>query len=254
MNKEAYRTILILLGTTFFLMCTPVVSYSYSKNPHIGSLIEKEAASQHPKNTQSIFVYGKRVRIAEYPLYVYQDGNSNRNRFFATGFMGDLNADSVDLYCKDNPYSGTSCVKITYRSMAAGDWAGMYWQYPANDWGDSPGGYDLTRAKRLTFWARGEQGEEVINVFQVGGINGKFGDTTNVSIGPITLTKQWQKYTIDLQQALFATTFSKETLQGTQELPPLSRIIGGFGWEASPDANNQNDIIFYLDEIRYECD
>lgn len=246
-SKTCFKIALCVL----FLACGQPVALPYSKNPNVGRLIEKEAARQHPEDKKSAFVYGKRVTGKEYPFYVYKDGDSDVNRFFPTGFMGDLRAERADLYCRDKPYSGKTCAKFTYVSKALGDWAGFYWQYPANDWADSPGGYDLTRAKRLTFWARGERGEEVINVFQVGGINGKFSDSTNVSIGPIPLTKEWQKYTIELQRAQFATVFSQEAFQG-KDLPPLCRIIGGFGWEASADGNDQNDIVFYLDEIRFE--
>ena len=40
-------------------------------------------------------------------------------------------------------------------------WGGVVWQSPAGDWGDRPGGYDLTGAKRISFWARGDEGDEV---------------------------------------------------------------------------------------------
>jgi hypothetical protein len=49
----------------------------------------------------------------------------------------------------------------------------------------------------------------------------------------ITLTTQWTEYVIDL------------TGQN------LSGVLGGFGWTTNAPLNNQNNITFYLDEIRY---
>jgi hypothetical protein len=37
-------------------------------------------------------------------------------------------------------------------------WMVIYWQQPPNNLGDRKGGYDLTGAKQLSFWARGEVG------------------------------------------------------------------------------------------------
>ena len=56
-------------------------------------------------------------------------------------------------------------MKVKYK--APGNWTGIAWQNPANDWGDLPGGYDLTGAKKLTFWARGEFGIEILHVIPV---------------------------------------------------------------------------------------
>ena len=95
------------------------------------------------------------------------------------------------------------------------------------------GGYDLTGAKKLTFWARGAQGGEKIAEFKVGGITGEYPDTDSSSIGPIELTKEWQKYTIDLD--------GKD----------LSHIIGGFCFAASKD-DNPNGFVIYFDDIIYE--
>ena len=63
--------------------------------------------------------------------------------------------------CPDAPHSGKTCIRVDYQ---AGDgWGGVVWQSPANDWGDAPGGFDLTGAKALTFWARGAKGGEAVD-------------------------------------------------------------------------------------------
>ena len=48
---------------------------------------------------------------------------------------------------------------IRYSGVGRQGWAGIYWLSPANNWAKIKGaGYDLTKANRLTFWARGAKG------------------------------------------------------------------------------------------------
>jgi len=141
------------------------------------------------------------TKIAKFPFYVYKDGQSSENNFFPSGNMGDFRSAKIDTHSSVIPYEGSSCIKISYENTddRVYGWAGLYWQYPANNWGTIPEAYDLTGAKRLTFWARGEDGGEMIDKFQVGGISGIYRDSGMAFIGPITLTKGWRKYTIDLE-------------------------------------------------------
>jgi hypothetical protein len=167
--------------------------------------------------------------------YVYRDKHSTLNQYVPSGWMGDYEdlqlSDSVSV----NPAAGTSCMKITYqpKGRQGFDWAGMYWQHPANNWGGVAGGYDLQRMHRITFWARGEYGGEVVSVFKIGGLQGNYADTDEAQIGPVTLTSEWKQYTIDLTGM------------------NLSLIGGGFAW-ATGRNDNPGPITFYLDEIRYE--
>ena len=166
---------------------------------------------------------------------VYKDKRSPDNHFIPSGWMGDTGDIKLeDAYMKD-AHSGTACVKITYSAQGSNGqrWAGMYWQNPANNWGEKDGGFDLTGATKLTFWARGEQGGENIQEFKVGGITGKYSDSDVAVIGPVELTKEWKQYTIDLT--------GKD----------LSYIIGGFCWATNADVN-PNGATFYLDDIMFE--
>lgn len=168
-------------------------------------------------------------------FYVYTDKGSPLNHFIPSGWMGDYGDLKLDDANKDKPQSGKTCIKWTYSAQAAqgANWSGVFWQHPANNWGDKAGGFDLSSYKRLTFWARGAQGGEHIAEFKVGGITGEFGDSDAQSIGPIDLTKDWKKYTIDLTDK------------------NLTHIVGAFAWSASKD-DNQNGFTIYLDEIRFE--
>ena len=164
---------------------------------------------------------------------VYSDQDVGGNHFFASGWMGDISAISFGGNWTSSPHSGTSCIKLSF-TAEGNNWAGIYWQDPENNWGDNPnGGYDLSGAAKLTFWARGEEGEERIEFF-VGGIDGTYGDSIEkTSTGYISLTTSWKEYTIDL--------VGKN----------LSHVIGGFGWVTNSQ-NNPDGATFYLDDIEYD--
>jgi hypothetical protein len=169
---------------------------------------------------------------------VYSDANAESNHFFASGFMGDYSAISVKASQKLGVRSGSTCMRFTYNpptsGLGAANWAGVQWQNPEGNWGIQNGGYDLTGAQRLTFWARGKVGGEKIDKFQVGGISsGEYPDSDQEAIGPITLSREWKQYTIDLSDS------------------ELSFIAGGFAWATSSQSNN-GPITFYVDDIRYE--
>ncbi|MDD4954315.1 MAG: hypothetical protein PHG40_05370 [Candidatus Omnitrophica bacterium] len=169
------------------------------------------------------------------PFYVYADRSSPNNHFIPSGWMGDYGDIRYDGASKEDPYLGDSCIKIAYSGKATqgARWAGMLWQNPANNWGTVDQGYDLSRATKLTFWARGAKGGERIEEFKVGGIMGEFFDSDSAIIGPVVLNKEWTQYSIDLK--------GKD----------ISYIIGGFCWSANAD-NNPEGASFYLDEIKFE--
>jgi hypothetical protein len=136
---------------------------------------------------------------------------------------------------QENPHSKPICVKVVYKPGPKG-WAGIFWQNIPDNWGSQPG-EDFRKAgyRRITLWARGERGNEVIE-FKAGGINapGKtHRDSFVASAGKITLEKDWKRYVIDLD--------GKD----------LSSVIGGFAWTASSSAN-PDGATFYLDDVSYE--
>lgn len=239
--KRLYCLILFFIAVSFMELNANV---SYSQDTE-NSIVEEA-------EIRAMCVLGQPVK--NFPFYVYKEGNSAENNFFSTGNMGDFRTFQGDGYCAESPYEGLSCFKISYEKDEATSygWAGLYWQYPPNNWGNVPKGYDLSGAKKLTFWARGKDGGEVINKFQVGGINGEYRDSGVTSIGPVTLSKEWKQYEIDLAKMNDSIIISNEVKDCWPFMQPLSRIIGGFCWATSMDANQNNGITFYLDEIRFE--
>ena len=173
-------------------------------------------------------------------FYVYRDADAGGNHFTPSGWMGDLDDISFDSACIDKPHSGYSCVKIEYsaKRTRGNGWAGIYWLYPDSNWGDFRG-YNLTGAKHISFWARGQKGGEKAE-FKAGGINRPphrgskkpFQDSFGpLSTGVITLSKDWKRYTISLKGR------------------DLKNVIGGFCWVTNIPQNRMGCTI-YLDDIQ----
>lgn len=188
-------------------------------------------------------------------FYIYAERGSRLNHYIPSGWMGDYgdlkmnqgwlkNASSKDSKKSAKPGKPEeikpgedTCIQVKYtaeRKQGAG-WAGIYWQHPANNWGDKRGGFDLSAYSKMTFMVRGELGSEVIDKFFIGGITGQTeeGDSDEASVSPVNLTKEWKKYEISLKGL------------------DMSHIIGGFGFAANADAN-PNGFTLYLDDIRLE--
>lgn len=177
------------------------------------------------------------VKAKEMPkdFFVYTERGSRDNHYIPSGWMGDFGDLKFNQGWAIKPAVGKTCIQIKYsaeRKQGAG-WAGIYWQSPANNWGDKKGGFDLSAYKTLTFMVRGEKGGELIDKFMIGNITGQTeeGDSDSVESEPIELTKEWKTYSLDLSRA------------------NLKHIIGGFGFAMNSDSNT-NGAVFYIDEIR----
>jgi len=180
-------------------------------------------------------IVGKAGDFKEGIFYVYKDKGDRANHYIPSGWMGDYGDIKMDLNCKEGPYEGKTCIEFNYtaKGKQGANWAGVFFQNPANNWGEKKGGFDLRGATKLTFWAKGTVGDERIMEFKTGGISGTYADSDSVGIGPIDLTAEWQQYTIDLTDV------------------DLSYINGGFCWASNADSN-PDGMVFYLDDIRYE--
>ena len=172
----------------------------------------------------------KELRAAAMPYPVYRDGANGP--WYVSGYMGNTGAMKVDDRCAEKPHSGETCMKVEY--SANDNWAGIFWQSPAGDWGDKPGGANLSKALTLVFWARGEKGGEKVSFFMGGiGKDKPFHDTANRKLENVTLKKEWTRYRI--------------TLDGED----LSQIKTGFGFNFGGQGR---PFAFYLDDIEYVGD
>ncbi|MCP4649381.1 MAG: hypothetical protein GY853_04780 [PVC group bacterium] len=158
--------------------------------------------------------------------YIYRDNICLR--FSPCGVMPKTALVNIDTKFSDNPYAGKTCMKITALEDKS-EWAGLYFLYPLNNWGDFKGRKDLKGMRKLVFWARGS-GKVA---FGIGGVNkGKYKDSGNGEI-EVELSDDWVKYEIRVRKG------------------NLSHMIGGYYFSAKKEGNPQG-IELFLDEIRYE--
>ena len=167
---------------------------------------------------------GKKVQL---PMVVLNQ--TGESAFAASGYMGSIDSLKLDDTCEDQPHSGEHCTRVTFDRND--DWGGVVWQHPANDWGDKPGGFDLTGAKELSFWARGSSGGERIT-FGMGviGDDKPFSDTCK-NERQFLLTEKWKEYSIDL------------------EGEDLQRIKSGFFFSLTSQGK---PVEFFLDSVEYK--
>ncbi len=177
------------------------------------------------KGTVTVAV-GKKATL---PLVVYAEPESPQN-YIPAGWMGDATAIKLDPACPDVPHTGKTCMRCDF--TATKGWGGVVWQNPDHDWGDRGGGFDLTGAQRITFWARGAKGGEVVSfLFGIIPKEKHFFDTGSAHLDKVALTREWKQYTIDAHGQ------------------DLTRIKTGFVWTL---ASGGEPVTFYLDDIQWE--
>src|SRR4051812_39884842 len=120
------------------------------------------------------------------PFAVFSGREGRPGHYVPSGYMGDPNVMMSGAYVPTHDGAGTP-LRVKYHPSGAKGWAGVYWQNPANNWGERAGqsGYDLRGAKSLVFWARGENGGEKIHEIKIGGIVGRYPDSDVITFGPI---------------------------------------------------------------------
>ncbi len=105
--------------------------------------------------------------------------------------------------------------------------------------GSSRVGFDLAGVTALTFWAKGQLGDEQVEFFTGGQWRDQCEAFRNIdSLQPaaatdvLTLTREWEQYSLDLRGK------------------NLTKVIGGFGFVTNTCLNPMG-AIFYLDNIEY---
>lgn len=187
---------------------------------------------------------------------VYTDFCAAGNHFVVRGKIsssgGEAALPPMNEGWTGNPQAGLTCIRAEFRAQG-NNWGGWYFlngvwcrndPAPRPNWGEEPNaGVDLQGATTLTFWARGEQGGEVVEFFAFGvGRDPNTGQplaphpdsSPKVSLGPVTLTRDWRQYVINLAGR------------------DLSYVLGGFGWVTNAALNGGRNIVFYLDDIVYQ--
>ncbi len=156
-------------------------------------------------------------------------------QFYPSGWMGDGEFGTRYLSFRHEASivdgKDVTVIRIEYRQGPKG-YAGIYWQYPDGNWGKKPG-KSLVGAKRISFYAKGGHGGEIVE-FKSGGITGyQYQDSFEKSLGKQRLSNTWTRYVIDL---------SRED---------LSSVIGAFAWVAA-GSDNSGHIITYITNLMVE--
>lgn len=176
----------------------------------------------------------KGFMVTRFPFYIYSDASYKMNHFITAGWMGDIRDITINSKATENSKSGKTCIKITYKAEEkyGANWAGLYFQQnPQNWWNSRRGGYDLTRAKRIYFYARGEKGKEVVEFKLARSKQKQYANVSKTTI-KVRLTKDWKKYELDMTDM------------------ELKDIAGGFCFIVN-NHDNPKGCTFYLDEIYY---
>jgi hypothetical protein len=166
--------------------------------------------------------------------------------FVPSGYMGDgatvgsvemlplKPTDPQDCGGDRSPSALGTCYTVTYEPVASGlGWAGVYWQYPANNWGAMSGLDIPAGATKVSVWAKGAAGGEILTLV-AGGIDtsGMAHEDTFKADTTAVLTTSWAQYTI----ALPAT---------------YGPVLGGLAWSTSAPAGG-GSVGFSLDSIEWQ--
>src|ERR1039458_4980737 len=189
----------------------------------------------------------------QHTIDVYSDADAAGNHFAARGefdFRSAALVPAMDEISTGAPCLGITCITATFdpRVVPYGGWYFLNGtldptqSVPSANWGGVPNaGYDLSGATTLQFWARGQNGGEVVQFFAFGVGNTTaplqpFPDSSHKAALPfIALTTTWTLYQIPLAGL------------------DIHYSLGGFGWVAQlqGQTNPSQPITFYLDNIQY---
>ena len=168
------------------------------------------------------------------------------NFFTPSGYMGDgarlgqLKADVLNETCKTRPPGATGdCYRFIYYPSAS-MWAGVYWVYPANNWGSRAGRLIAgPRFKRVRLQAASATPDLLIN-FLVGGINDPtLPNRDRVSaVTSLRLGTDWQTVTLDVSDQDF------------------DHVIGALAWSLPyPEGwDGERPVVFYLDDVVWDTE
>ena len=180
--------------------------------------------------------------IAEERVYVYKDANDKGNN----GVWGNVmparaaETNSVGFKTFFSPgYGGKgTAVQVAFDLTQPPNWVGLVVPVHRDYWGESDAsGLDLSKAKKLVFYAKGEKGGEQIQVKAAIASDKQYGDSALLPLTSdwLKLEKDWKRYEISIKDA-----------------SQLTRVITPFALIANKSYNPSEHITFYVDEIYYE--
>jgi hypothetical protein len=148
--------------------------------------------------------------------------------YLASGYMGDGETGGiVEMPCPTRAGEMRGACHLFQWTPGAKGWAGVYWQYPLDNWGTLPGLGIAPGATAIRFWAWGEAGQEKVSF--VAGYRAS--DGFAVEAKDVVLTATPTMLTIDLADQA------------------ISRVAAGFGWVSA--TSNMKPVRFFIDDIQW---
>jgi hypothetical protein len=210
-------------------------------------------------------------------------------QFAATGLMGDAEdsasfrafpqaaVDACSDFLEREPNSLGNCYRFEYLTNGEDNWAGVYWQFPSNNWGAQRGrSIEPNLFSRVRFraavWTKTSETEYQPSAGLVSFWSGGIGQ---LATGPadVRLAYRDAYKTTELRRPVLGewTDFSI-TLPGSTTLPddpddltrknmpafgtPYDRVIGAFAFsytqDAGADPGSRDPVVIFIDDIVWE--
>ena len=146
--------------------------------------------------------------------------------FSASGYMGDIDGLSSSACAASTDPCAPACQSWTW-TPTSGSWVGVYWQYPANNWGSETGKRIAAGATAITFEAWADRDGLSASFFA--GLS----DTFRVTLDDVELSTTPTTYRIELTDAEYET------------------VIGAFGWSTTTPADGM-PMTLSVRDVRWE--
>lgn len=193
-------------------------------------------------STALVFLSTPSSAVADEKVYVYKDANAAENHGVWGNIMPARAAETNSVLFKTSiapGYGGEgTAARVTFDLNQPPNWVGLVVPVQQDYWGEwEADGLDLSKAKKLVFFAKGEKGNEQIQVKAAIATDKQYGDSALIPVTSpwLTLEKDWKRYEIPIADA-----------------SQLKRVITPFALIANKSYNPEGRITFYVDEIYYE--
>jgi hypothetical protein len=174
-------------------------------------------------------------------VYIYKDFGDSANKAVWANIMPARAAEKNMASFKSSFSPGFdgkgTCIRIYFDVSQPPAWAGVVAAVQQDYWGEWPAkGLDLSKAKKLVFYAKGEKSGEQIQIKAAIAGDKQYGDSALFPIASelLPLDTNWKRYEIPVD--------------GTQ----LKRVITPFVVVANRPSNPNGTLTVYVDEIFYE--
>jgi hypothetical protein len=162
------------------------------------------------------------------------------------GFFGDGATKghlAADKTCPDRaPGALGDCYTVSYRP-ADRNFAGIYWQFPHNNWGQAPGHVIAAGANRISFQVRGSRGNEEV----------AFGAGQPRNANP-SMFPYYDRFMLAPAPMTMSTSWTRQELPLSNYGGP-SGVIGAFLLSIDAKQIDRGDpdaqLVFYLDDLRW---